>query len=356
MRKRTALRLARAYGPSWFRRPDSPLRAVVQLTRRCNERCTSCRSWDMPSEGEMSPDELGQLMRGMPRLVWLDLTGGEPFVRGDVVDCFDAVLEHPALQVLHFPTNGWFTDRVVEVATRVRGRRPDLELIVTVSLDGDEVLHDQMRGRTGAYRRAVATFEALLDAGVSTFVGTTVGPENEHALDDLEAALAGLRGFHEGLWHWNLYQHSAMFFGNEPWAGRGHAERVREQVGRRFPPRGPVDLMELAFLVNLQARLDGEPLGLDCAALHAACFVSADAKLYPCHVWDRPVADLRQLDFDLARAWALDATRRAQQGAIDLDCGGCFTPCEAYPALAGSPARAATLTLRRGLALARRAE
>ncbi len=358
MKTRTALGLVRAYGRSWLARPDSPLRAVVQVTRRCNERCGTCKSWEMPTAGELTPVEIGRLMAGMPRLVWLDLTGGEPFARGDHAEVFEQVLANtPALRVLHFPTNGWFTSRVVDTCERIAAARPDLELIVTVSVDGDEALHDRMRGREGAYRRALATFRELRARGVSAFVGTTLGPENEHALDRIRQALdSDLGGFDERSWHWNLYQSSAQFFGNEPWeADRGaQARLVRDQARRRFPPRTPVDLMELAFLVNLQATLDGEELGMSCAAMHGACFVSAEGWLYPCHVWDRPVADLRAHGFDVAAAWASAEALAAREGATSLACGGCFTPCEAYPALAGSPGLAVGWTLKRGLALVRR--
>ena len=121
MRASTALRLARAYGRSWLIRPPGPLRAVIQITRRCNERCGMCRSWAFPTAGEITAPEITRLLRAMPDLVWLDVTGGEPFSRPDIADVWRRVLDDtPSLQVLHFPTNGWFTDRVAAAA---RGRR-----------------------------------------------------------------------------------------------------------------------------------------------------------------------------------------------------------------------------------------
>jgi len=332
---------------------------VIQITRRCNERCGMCRSWAFPTAGEITAPEITRLLRAMPDLVWLDVTGGEPFSRPDIADVWRRVLDDtPSLQVLHFPTNGWFTDRVAAAARAARALRPELSLIVTVSLDGPEALHDRMRGREGAWRRAAATWRALRAIpGVDVYVGTTLGPENRGALEATRAALAdALPGFHDSLWHWNLYQASRLFFGNAPLRRdrAADARLVRRQAARRWPPRSPVDLMELAFLINLQATLDGEPLGMSCQSLRTACFVSAEAVLYPCHVWDRPVADLRAEGFDLARIWAGRGARDARRGAESLACGGCFTPCEAYPTLAGAPAAAAWRTARRGLALAAR--
>lgn len=304
---------------------------------------------------ELTPSELGRLFAAMPKLVWLDLTGGEPCLRADLSDCLEAVLAStPRLAVLHFPTNGWFPERAAQAARLVRERRPDVELLITVSFDGPPALHDELRGREGSYDRAVACWKALHEIpGVEVFAGTTLGPRNRHALDELGSCLArDLPGFTDQHWHWNLYQVSALFFGNAPLEDADRqADRalVRRHLRRRWPPRSPVDLMELGFLVNLQAWLGGEPLGMSCQAFHTACFVSADGWLYPCHVWDRPLANLRERGFDLRGLWRDRDLLRARRGAVALDCGGCFTPCEAYPTLAGSPARAAWLTVKRAL-------
>ncbi len=309
---------------------------------------------------ELSPAELARLFQAMPRLAWLDLTGGEPCMRADLLELLEAVLAHsPRLRALHFPTNGWFPERAAQAARLVRQRRPEIDLLVTVSIDGPPALHDRMRGREGSFERAVRSWRALRAVpGIETYIGTTLGPENHHALDDTHRALrAQLPGFEDGLWHWNLHQVSALFFGNQTLEEpdpQADGELVRRQLSRRWPPRSPVDLMELGFLVNLQAWLAGEPLGMACQALHSACFVSAEGQLYPCHVWDRPLGDLRACDFDLERLWRSAELRAARRAAVRLDCGGCFTPCEAYPTLAGSPLAASRLTLRRGLAALRR--
>jgi MoaA/NifB/PqqE/SkfB family radical SAM enzyme len=358
MKPRSLARLLRAFGPAWLRRPPTPRRAVVALTRRCNCRCSQCSSWAMESGEELSPAELGELFAAMPRLAWLDLTGGEPCLRADLLECTQAVLDNsPSLAVLHFPTNGWYPERAAAAARLVRARRPEVEVLVTVSLDGPPALHDRMRGREGSWAKAVETWRLLREIpGVDVFVGTTVGPDNRAALDDLGSALhRELPGFEDRHWHWNLFQVSALFFGNAPLADADRAADLRlvaRHLRRRWPPRSPVDLMELGFLVNLRAWLAGEPLGLACQALHSACFVSAEGVLYPCHVWDRPIADLRARGWDLRGVWSEAATLEARRGAVALDCGGCFTPCEAYPTLVGSPGRAVGLTLRRGVGAA----
>lgn len=346
----TIPRLVKAFAPTWVRRPRSPVRAVVALTRRCNLKCDTCRTWSLPRGQEMTPDEVARLFRAMPDLAWLDLTGGEPFLRKDIVDVFRAVLSStPSLAVLHFPTNGWYPERALECARLVRQARPEVTLLVTVSVDGPREVHDRIRGRQGAFDRAMETLREMgRIPGVQAYVGTTVGPENRACLSDLEDALsAELPGFDRRSWHWNLVQESGHFFANEGIAtlpAHQAASMVQEHLSRRGLPLSPVDLMEWMYLVNVRAFLNGEPLRLDCRALHASCFVSSDAVLYPCHVWDRPLVDLRDQGFRLEEAWASAAVEDARREVTRLDCGGCFTPCEAYTTLAGSPLRALLLS------------
>ncbi len=351
MRRRALARLARIHAPAWVRRPASPLRAVVALTRRCNQRCATCRSGDLPPGEEMTAGEIGRLCRSMPRLTWLDLTGGEPMLRPDAVEVVRRVLEAtPNLAVLHFPTNGTFPARAKECAALIRERRPDVSGIVTVSIDGPPALNDAIRGRAGAFDAALETYRELKAVpGIEVYIGTTVSEANRDALDDLRSHLEGaLPDFDDRAWHWNLRQISDHFFANRDLLGEGDPGRdaalVRRQIRRRWPPRSPVDLMELTFLVNLEAHVSGRPVGLACQALHSTCFVSADAHLYPCHVFDRSLVDLREVDMDIAAVWSSRRVRAARGAVQRRECGGCFTPCEAYPMVVGSPLRAALWT------------
>lgn len=345
-------RLVQAYAPTWAKRPKGPIRAVIALTRRCNLRCEACRTWSLPPGREMTPEEVARLVRAMPGLVWLDLTGGEPFLRRDILEVFAAVLgAGPSLAVLHFPTSGWFSKRTVECAQLVRSRRPDLVLVVTVSLDGPPGLHDGLRGRPGSYTRAVETWKGLRAIpGIEVRVGTTVGPFNLHALDELRESLhRDLSGFDDRSWHLNLVQVSRHFFANEGLpllTGIGAQAAIERGLRGRWPPRNAVDLMETAYLLLARERVLGRDLGLTCHALHSGAFVAADGTLYPCHLWDRPLAGLRSHDFKVEDIWQSFEVREARREILAGRCGGCFTPCEAYPTLASSPLMATWLTLR----------
>ena len=124
-----------------------PVKVNFCVTYWCQYRCKTCNIWRRKPTGELSTDELLQFVRQNPQIAWLDVTGGEIFLRKDIGDFFGAVATSwKRLALVHFATNGFLTDRIVTTARRIAATTP-AELIVTVSLDGDEELNDEIRDR-----------------------------------------------------------------------------------------------------------------------------------------------------------------------------------------------------------------
>ncbi len=330
---------------TWFHRPPSPTRVVFDVTRRCNLRCSMCRTWEHPGTGALTAEEIEDILRQLPRLTWLDMTGGEPFVRSDIERVLRAAATIPrGLTVLHFQTNGWMTERVAAVTAAVRAAREDVELIVTVSIDGPPDVHDVVRGRDGSAARALETLDRLEAlTGVEVHVGTTVSTQTVGSLGRTESMLRARR-FDLRRWHWNWLQTSEHFFGNAEVEPRAvpPGDLLRRHMSRRGVPRTMVELMESIYLFNLDAVARGEPSGVPCQSLRSAVFISPEGELYPCHLYDRPLGNLRERSFE--SLWNGDAVTDARKDIDALACGGCFSACEAYPALAGAPLRTAAVT------------
>src|SRR5262245_57799479 len=113
------------------RRPDHPFKLTFCLTYWCNYRCETCNIWKMQPRDELRLDEIRTFFRKSRRFLWVDLTGGEPWLRKDFVDICEAVTSNsPRLVLLHFPTNGYLTDKIV-AGTREIARMGAPRLIVT---------------------------------------------------------------------------------------------------------------------------------------------------------------------------------------------------------------------------------
>ena len=91
-----------------------PTDASIILTYRCPMRCKMCNVWQYPTEKskEIQPEEL----RTLPKLKFINLTGGEPFIREDLDKIVEECYRHTDRIVIS--TSGWFEDRVVALAKK----------------------------------------------------------------------------------------------------------------------------------------------------------------------------------------------------------------------------------------------
>jgi len=341
---REGARLAPAVAAARWR-ATSPYKLLLSVTDRCTLRCRACHAWVRAPRPELSPAEIDRLLAGLPGLRWLDLTGGEPTARTDILEVADAVARHaPRLIFLHLATNGFEPARAEAVVRRlVRGGGP--APVITVSLDGDQALHDRLRGAPGAFGRAVETarrLNALPD--VRVYVGTTLTPDNLGALPATARALAAeLPALVPARWHVNAMQRSPHFFGNEgaPLPERDALARALDEVRRlRGWPRDAFALAEWTWerLYHRHARTGAPPV--PCQALRASVFVDAAGDVYPCHLRDTLLGNVRAHDLRLADVLR-SAPALAEARAIGAEpCARCWTPCEAYHAILAHPARA----------------
>ena len=134
--------------------PTAPRFLTFIVTFTCNARCVMCDSWRKPSPEELTTAEIAAIFEQLPPLDMVRLTGGEPFVRPDLLDIARLVRQHLVPLVLHVTTNGFLTRRIVEFCEQ---RPRDLPLNLLVSLDGTEARHNEVRGRDTAWETATDT-------------------------------------------------------------------------------------------------------------------------------------------------------------------------------------------------------
>ncbi|HSQ42542.1 MAG TPA: radical SAM protein, partial [Fibrobacteraceae bacterium] len=130
------------------------------LTFRCNARCSMCDSWKKDSP-EMDTESALRLIARLPlSLSMVRLTGGEPFLREDLGTLVEALRGHLHPEMLHLTTNGFLTRRIIQFMETRNARQP---LHLLLSLDGQESLHNRLRGQPWAYERCLQTLNVLVE-------------------------------------------------------------------------------------------------------------------------------------------------------------------------------------------------
>jgi len=326
-------------------RLSHPLKLNLALTYWCQYKCKTCNIWQRKPVDELTTDEILTFVGRNPSVSWLDVTGGEIFLRKDIDAIFDAIVDSwRDLYILHFPTNGFQTREIVATAERLaRSRVP--HLIVTVSIDGDEALNDDVRGIKGGFRRQIETLSALRRIPrIRAVAGMTLSRFN---LGQAERTFAAVRAAVPGLtmadFHVNFAQTSEHYYGNDGdtvTAPRDAAQReLRWYRAQRAGGRGPADWVESTFLRELDAFLQSGRTPMRCHSLRSSCFIDPWGTVFPCISYNRPLGRLRDTGMRLAPIWDAASTRTVQQEIWNGDCPQCWTACEAYHSILGNVIR-----------------
>jgi len=320
-----------------------PMKLTFCITYWCNYRCETCNIWKMKPTDELSLDEIQRFFRKSNRFNWVDLTGGEVTLRKDFVGVAEAVLGNcKDLLMLHFPTNGYLSDQIVDNTRRIMKLKPD-KLIITVSCDGDEAMNDDIRGVEGGYKRQIETFRRLREIpGVEAVLGMTLSQKN---VDHFPAAFAAAKeqipdlryaDYHVNIIHEGAYLHNEENHLRAKVETDALADATEDYARLRGFGVSPVNYLERTYLENVRKYLDSGKTPMRCHALRSSCFIDSWGNVFPCTIYDRKLGSLRDVDFDLGAIWRAEETRSVQKEIWEYDCPQCWTPCEAYQSIMGN--------------------
>ncbi len=162
---------------------DGPLSLDLSLTGKCNLHCAYCfYAQEMKSLTDLPMDEWLTFFNELKSLAIRDLSlsGGEVFIRPDLWELIDAIIE--CRMRYSVSTNGTLiTEKTLEEFEK--GKRRRRLTSIQVSIDGScSEVHDKSRGR-GSFKKAIHGLRLLKDAGFPVTVRVTV---NRYNVDDLE--------------------------------------------------------------------------------------------------------------------------------------------------------------------------
>jgi radical SAM protein with 4Fe4S-binding SPASM domain len=158
------------YSP--FRHLDSivwknrPIQLTFFLTRRCNARCPFCfyvshDDKENLAATELSVPEIQQISQKLGNLLWLAFSGGEIFLRTDLVEISRIFYQNNRPAIILLPTNGLLTEIIYDRVEAIIKECSKSTVVVKLSLDGPEAIHDKLRGVDGSYQKTLKTYKAL---------------------------------------------------------------------------------------------------------------------------------------------------------------------------------------------------
>ena len=152
-------------------RPGTPINLTYSVTNLCQSRCRTCKIWELyrkdpkKRDEELTLGEVEKIFRSMGPIDIFNVSGGEPFLREDIVEIVRLACTYLKPVVIHIPTNAIAVDkvehRVLEILETVNASDPTIQVTIKPSLDHIGEKHDAIRGIPGNFRKVMDLFERL---------------------------------------------------------------------------------------------------------------------------------------------------------------------------------------------------
>lgn len=308
-----------------------PFSLVISVCYRCNSRCQTCNVWKKHAE-ELSLEEWDRVFAGIGRApYYLTFTGGEPFLRHDLVELIASAYRHCRPAVITLPTNGLLSDLIPAKVEEILRRAPGSKLGVNLSLDGLGEQHDAIRGVAGNYERAMKTYwalKAINHPNLTLSLHTVISRFNVKDIPAIYRRLAELEPdsyiteiaesrveldtigldiapqFEE-------YEMAVDFLSEQ--LGRqkfGGISKVTQAFRRRY-----YDLVKRTLREHRQV--------IPCYAGWASGHIAPDGDVWTCCIRGEPIGNLRETAYDLRPIWFGTQAEHLRQ---DIRAGACHCP------------------------------
>jgi len=301
-----------------------PTDAIIALTYRCDARCEMCNIWQLKPQEFLAVDDYAKVPATLKDI---NVSGGEAFMRKDVVDIVKVIHQKCNNPRIVVSTNGFRTEQIISAMEELRRTIPNIG--VGVSLDGMGETHNRIRGVAYAWENATATLRQLKERGFTNVrIGFTAMNENAHEMRQVYdmACEMGVQ------FTTAVAQNSDIYFSTQVnqnvssdtlYDALGYV--MQHELMSYHPKRWLRAYYENGTLVfNRDKRRI-----LECTAGIDFFYLAPEGIVYPCLTIPSPMGDLKDRSFeDLWESEQADAVRRDIKG-----CEQCWMICTARSSL-----------------------
>ena len=270
----------------------NPTDASIILTYRCPMRCQMCNIWKYPTN--RSEEIQAKDLTSLPKLKFINLTGGEPFIREDLDTIVEECYNHTDRIVIS--TSGWFEDRVIELAKKF----PNIG--IRISIEGLSEKNDELRGHDGGFDKGLRTLLSLKKMGVKDIgFGCTVSNHNSKDMLSLyQLSLSIGMEFATAAFHNSYYFHKEdNLISNKEEV----CNDFRQLIEWQLKENNPKSWFRAWFNMGLINYIEGGRRMLPCEAGSANFFIDPWGEVYPCNgmedkFWKLSMGNIHQHTFN----------------------------------------------------------
>ncbi len=284
-------------------------------------------------------DEITKISASMGNLLWLAFSGGEIFLRHDIAEITEVFYRHNRPAIILFPTNGLLTSIISEKMEQIIEQCPKSSIVVKLSLDGNEAIHDGIRGVRGSFKKTLATYEALRPllkkhANFDLGINTVFCSQNQDQVDGLIDFVEGLEGIEthtvslirgsvsdKTLKEVDLAKYHSAIKKLEKNLKKRQARTYRFN-GAKLKAAQDILQRNLIFKTNTENKKQ-----MDCFAGKLNVVLSESGDVYPCESFALRLGNVKECNYDMNTLLGSDHSKELIRTIRQT---GCFCSHECY--------------------------
>jgi len=331
-----------------------PVNITISLLYSCNSRCMTCNVYEKRVDN-FTVEEYSKTFEKMGRApFWFTFSGGEPFLRKDIVDCVKVAYDHCKPGIINIPTNGSLNKVIPARVKEMVEYCKDSDIIINLSLDEIGEEHDRVRGFPGNWERAMVTYEELsklrhhdnFTLGIHTVISNfnvdkfpaiyneLIKMQPDSYITEIAEERVELGTMEASITPSYEKYHKAIDF----LVGEMKKNKLSgvAKVAQSFR-------LEYYQMVK-NYLLQGKQI-VPCFAGITSCQISPDGDIWPCCIRADSMGNLRENDFDFKKVWNSKSAGKIRKSIKNRECA-CPLANASYTNLLVSPKSLAKVTSR----------
>ena len=291
-----------------------PIHLVFHITYRCNSKCKTCFLWSQLNpkiNDELTTKEIDKISKNFKNILWLQIGGGEPFIRRDVPEICSSF---SYVDNITIPTNCLLS--VKRAMEEILIGNDTSNFIITLSLDGVGKLHDEIRGIAGNFEKFNKNYvelDKLRDRfpNLELSVNTTISNLNcSHLLEIRDYVRNNL----------DVKMHSFEFLRGNPknrsvhLPDLGTCEKINNMImsnirfydyGKQFSSKiiKKIKLHEQDIIFRTMSERKKQ---IECCAGRLSAVINPYGDVFACEDIGDKMGNLREVSYDFSRVWYSD--------------------------------------------------
>lgn len=322
-----------------------PISLVHFVTNRCNARCSFCFiDFDDPKtfQGELSLNEIDTLTKNLGNsLLNINLTGGEPFARKDLIDIAKLYITNTPLQSIYITTNASLPDRIKKFANEISNFSSETELSFQISIDDLPENHNRVRKIKNLFDNCIETYKILKKFGdnINPVVSITVTHENcddiknifeylnkDCEIDSIKACIVRDEGVYK-----TPPEKRQKIFDAYNWLTEQIKLKIRSKEIINYNVnsiQGKLHRKKDFISWDMVKQMYLNPKYLSpCHASSLFGIISANGTVYPCEILeDKILGNLRENEMNFMKIWSNDTTKKTKKWIKNSKCN-CTYEC-----------------------------